>query len=113
MMLSNADVERLEKKGYSKQKFMQYDRQGFAKLRNSHGLCVFYDPEKCRCRIYRHRPSGCRTYPVIYNEEEGVVADELCPMENTISKKELENKGKKVMRLLRIIDDEATRRNHM
>jgi hypothetical protein len=113
MMLSNADVERLEKAGYNKQKFMRYDRQGFAKLKNSHGACVFYDSEKRRCRIYRYRPSGCRTYPVVYSEKEGVVVDELCPMKNNISKKELENKGKKVIRLIQIIDGEATRRNRM
>jgi len=113
MMLSNADVEHLEKAGYNKQKFMRYDRQGFAKLKNSHGACVFYDSKKCRCRIYRYRPSGCRTYPVAYSEEEGVVVDELCPMKNTISKKELQNKGKIVIRLLKIIDGEATYRNRM
>jgi Fe-S-cluster containining protein len=111
MVLSNADVERLEKAGYNRQRFMRYDRHGFAKLKNSHGVCFFYDPERGCCRIYRLRPSGCRTYPVVCSEEEGVMVDELCPMKNTVSKRELENKGKKVTRLLQIIDDEVARRN--
>ncbi|MFW9986574.1 MAG: YkgJ family cysteine cluster protein [Candidatus Odinarchaeota archaeon] len=41
MMLSNADVERLEKAGYTRQKFMRYDNHGFARLRNCQGFCVF------------------------------------------------------------------------
>ncbi|MGD0028908.1 MAG: YkgJ family cysteine cluster protein [Candidatus Bathyarchaeia archaeon] len=112
MMLSNADVERLEKVGYNKQKFMRYDRHGFARMKNCRGLCIFYDTENRRCKAYRHRPSGCQIYPVIYSEKEGIIVDELCPMKNTISKIELRTKGKKVMKLLQIIDSEAASRNH-
>ena len=43
MMLSNADVERLKRVGYRRQKFVRYDRHGFARLKNRHGFCVFYD----------------------------------------------------------------------
>jgi hypothetical protein len=49
---------------------------------------------------------------VIYSEEEGIIVDELCPMKNTISKMELRTKGKKVMKLLQIIDSETASRNH-
>jgi Fe-S-cluster containining protein len=83
MMLSNADVERLEKVGYTRQKFMRYDNHGFMRLRNFHGFCVFYDVVKCRCLIYEYRPLGCRIYPVIYSEQQGIVVDGLCPMKNT------------------------------
>jgi hypothetical protein len=110
MMLSTADVERLEKAGYNRKKFMRYDRHGFARMKNSRGLCIFYDAEKCLCKTYRRRPSGCRIYPVIYSEKEGIVVDDLCPMKNTISKIELKTKGKKVMKLLRIIDSEVASR---
>jgi Fe-S-cluster containining protein len=113
MLLSNADVERLKKAGYGVQKFVRYDRQGFAKLRNRHGLCVFYDSENCLCRIYTRRPLGCRVYPVIYSEKEGVIVDELCPMKNTISRMELKRKGKQVINLLRMIDSEAIPRDPM
>jgi len=55
VLLSNADVERLEKVGYNRQKFTRYDKHGFARLRNCHGFCVFYDVVNCRCKIYKYR----------------------------------------------------------
>jgi len=110
MLLSNADVERLEKAGYNRQKFMRYDKHGFARLRNRYGFCVFYDVVKCRCTIYEHRPLGCRIYPIIYSEQEGIVVDGLCPMKNTVSEIELKGKGKRVIELLQRMDNEATSR---
>ena len=107
MMLSNADLERLERVGYNRQEFMRSDKHGFVRLKNRHGYCVFYDVEKRCCRIYKHRPLGCKIYPVIYSEQEGIVADDLCPMKNTISKRELDRKGKKLIELLQKIDNEA------
>ena len=108
MMLSIADVERLERLGYDRQKFLRSDRHGLVRLKNCHGSCVFYDVEKCRCRIYKHRPLGCRIYPVIYSEKEGIVVDDLCPMKKTVSRIELKRKGRKVIELLQRIDNEAT-----
>jgi Fe-S-cluster containining protein len=108
MLLSSEDVERLERAGYDKQKFTRYDKHGFAKLKNHRGFCFFYDAEKCRCKIYKQRPSGCRIYPVIYSEREGIIVDDLCPNKNTVSKSELKRKGKKVVELLQRIDAEAT-----
>jgi Fe-S-cluster containining protein len=110
MLLSNADVERLEKAGYDRPKFIRYDKHGFARLRNRHGFCVFYDVVKCRCTIYEHRPLGCRIYPIIYSEQEGIVVDGLCPMKNTVSEIELKGKGKRVIELLQRMDNEATSR---
>ena len=108
MLLSSADVERLERVGYDRRKFMRHDRNGFVRLKNWRGFCVFYDVRKCRCKIYRHRPLGCRIYPVIYSELEGIVVDDLCPMKNTISESELKKKGEEVMELIKRIDSEAT-----
>jgi Fe-S-cluster containining protein len=107
MMLSNSDIERLVRLGHNRQKFVRYDRYGFARLKNRNGLCVFYDAEKCRCQIYRDRPLGCRIYPVIYSEQEGIVMDDLCPMQSTVSKIELKREGKKLMVLLQSIENEA------
>jgi len=112
MMLSNAEVQRLEKEGYKRQRLMRHDRRGYAILMNSRGLCVFYDGEKCRCKAYRYRPSGCRIYSVVYSEDEGIIVDDLCPMKNTVSKGELESKGKKVIGVLRMIDEDAAGRIH-
>ena len=107
MLLSNADIERLEELGYSRKRFVRHDRHGFARLRNRRGVCVFYDIGKCRCKIYRHRPVGCRIYPVMYSEQERVVVVDLCPMRRTVSKIELRRKGRKVVELLRKLDNEA------
>jgi hypothetical protein len=108
MMLSNADVKRLEGMGYERQKFARQDQHGFVRLRNHHGFCVFFDVERGCCRIYEQRPLGCRVYPVIHSEREGIVVDVLCPMISTISKIELEKEGKRLMNLLHRIDGEAT-----
>jgi len=108
MLLSTEDIERLERKGYSKKFFVQFDSEGYAKLRNLHGHCVFYDAEKQRCKVYRERPLGCRLYPVIYDETKGIVVDSICQAQGSL--KEIERKGKKVVKLLEKIDAEAKRR---
>ena len=107
MMLSNKDIEHLEEAGYNRQKFAHCDRNGYVRLKNRHGVCVFYDVEKRRCRIYKHRPLGCRIYPIIYSEQKGIMVDDICPMKSTVSKVELERKGKVVIELLQRIDNEA------
>ena len=111
MLLSSRDVKRLETAGYDRQTFLRHDSNGFVKMKNRRGFCVFYDAEKCRCKVYRHRPLGCQIYPVIYSEYDGIVIDELCPQKNTINESERRKKGKKVIMLLRIIDREALIRN--
>jgi Fe-S-cluster containining protein len=113
MMLSNTDVELLEKMEYNRQKFIRYDKYGFVRLQNCHEFCVFYDVVKCCCKIYKYRPLGCRIYPVIYSEQEGIVVDDLCPMKNTVSEIELKRKGKKVIELLQRIDNEAAYRKRL
>lgn len=107
MMLSNIDLKRLEELKHDKQQFVRYDRHGFARMRNRRGFCVFYDVEKSRCKIYKNRPLGCRLYPVIYSEQDGIVLDDLCPTRNTVSEKELKRKGNKVIELLQRIENEA------
>ena len=110
MLLAIADIKRLEMKGYSKKFFVHFDSEGYAKLRNHQGLCVFYDAEKQRCKVYEKRPLGCRLYPVIYDETNGIVVDNLCQAGDNLNEKEMEKKGKKVVKLLEKIDAEAARR---
>ncbi len=110
MLLSIADIECLETVGYARQEFMLLGNDGFVRLKNCRGFCFFYDIERCRCRVYRHRPLGCRIYPAIHSELEGIVVDDLCPMKATISKSELKRKGKQIMALLQKIDWEANQR---
>lgn len=107
MLLSRGDIERLERKGYPREFFVLFDREGYAKLRNQHGHCVFFDVEARRCKVYESRPLGCRLYPVIYDEEKGIVVDEVCHAQNKVSEKLLKQKGGKVIKLLEQIDAEA------
>jgi len=52
MMLSNADVERLERVGYRRQKFVRYDRHGFARLISEDGKTVAV---QCPTSGYQHK----------------------------------------------------------
>jgi Fe-S-cluster containining protein len=110
MLLSAEDIERLERKGFSKEFFAWFDRAGYAKLRNREGHCVFYDVEKRRCNVYADRPLGCRLYPVIYDETKGIVVDSICHAQGTLTEGKKERKGKKVLKLLEKIDAEAEKR---
>jgi Fe-S-cluster containining protein len=112
MLVSEEDIRLLEKAGCSQKKSIYFTKQGYARLRNRQGYCVFYDPKKHQCNVYRHRPLGCRIYPVIYSEEEGVIIDDLCPESNTVSAKEVEHKTAKLKGLLQKIDNEAKKRKH-
>ena len=110
MLLSLKDIERLERKGYDRDFFVRFDSKGYATLRNHRGYCVFYDPEKRRCKVRAHRPSGCRIYPVIYDETKGIIVDPICPSRNSVTDKQKAKRGDKVLKLLETIDAEAKRR---
>jgi Fe-S-cluster containining protein len=110
MLLSNSDIERLERAGNKARLFVRFNRQGFAQLRNNLGHCVFYQADMRRCRIYKDRPLGCRIYPVLFSVEEGVVVDDLCPQAGTVSKSEIDLKKARLERLLARIDKEARNR---
>lgn len=110
MLLSKKDIVRLEKIGFSESFFVHYDKQGYAVLKNKAGYCVFYDPQKKQCKVYVNRPSGCRVYPVIFDEDNGIILDSICHYRETISEKEKSLQGKRVIRLLEKIDAEARER---
>jgi len=107
MLLSKKDIKLLETKGYSKNQFVRYDKQGYAELKNRDGYCFFYDRVKRQCSVYFDRPSGCRVYPVILDEEKGIVLDTICESRNTVLDAEKRVKGKRVIKLLKVIDSEA------
>ena len=110
MLLSNEDIERLRRRGYDRDIFVRFDEKRYALLCNQNGNCVFFDPAKRTCKERANRPSGCRIYPVMLDEDQGIVIDEICPAKDTISEKQKAKKGKKVLKLLEIIDSEAERR---
>lgn len=104
-----ADAKRLKELGYSLDEFAFYDKRGFTRLKNREGHCVFFNSNERKCKIYKNRPLGCRIFPVIFSEEEGIVVDDICPMKNTVSNRELSQKGKILVDLLQQIDCEAKR----
>lgn len=110
MLLSNKDIERLEEKGYNRNDFVHVDKDGYALLRNIDGVCFFFDLKKRRCNERQSRPAGCRIYPVMHDEEKGIVIDPTCPAKGTITDMQKARKGKKVLRLLTEIDSEANDR---
>ena len=110
MLLCKKDIKRLEKKGFSQNQFVNFDKDGYAVLKNRDGYCVFYDLKNRRCSVYTDRPSGCRVYPVILDEATGIILDDICQSRNTITLEEKRLKGKKVIRLLEVIDSEALQR---
>ena len=110
MLLSEKDIERLERKGYDRDFFVRFDSEGYATLRNHRGYCVFYDAEKKRCKVRAHRPLGCRIYPVIYDEDKGIIVDHICPSRGSVTEKQKAKRGEKVLKLLKTIDSEAERR---
>ncbi len=110
MLLSAKDIARLERKGFRKESFMRLDKAGYAVLRNRRGCCVFYEAEGQLCKVYGTRPAGCRVYPVIFDEDTGVIIDSICKARGTVTEEEKVRKGKKVIRLLERLDKEAERR---
>lgn len=107
MELSKSDVERLVKKGYKREEFTVVCEDGLTRLRNVAKHCYFYAPTEKRCRIYQHRPQGCRLYPVVYSIEQGAAIDTLCPMRKTISRKEFNEKSKSLTKLVKTIEQET------
>lgn len=76
MFLSNIDVSRIEKLGFSVEDFLE-EKEGFLILKNIDKKCFFLKDKLCS--IYENRPQGCRFYPLIYDfEQERVIIDKLC-----------------------------------
>jgi Fe-S-cluster containining protein len=110
MLLSNEDIERLEKRGYKRDAFVRFDTEGYTVLRNLNGNCFFFDAEKVTCRERANRPLGCRIYPIVLDEDRGIIVDDICPSGSTFSEKQKAKRGKKVVKLLADIDAEAEKR---
>jgi len=62
MSLRIADVQRIEAAGH--RDFYSEDADGFLRLKNVDGRCIFLD--NGRCAVYASRPEGCVLYPMIY-----------------------------------------------
>ena len=108
MELSSKDIKRLEEAGYCRKEFTVIGKDCVTRLRNIGEWCYFYDVSEKRCRVYADRPLGCYLYPIMYLVDDGVIViDGLCPMGETISDHELRTKGRILIELLKIIEDET------
>jgi uncharacterized protein len=110
MELCEADLARLERRGYKRQDFSYVGVDLIPRLRNVGVWCFFYDPEKKRCREYASRPLGCALYPVNIDEDGAFVIDALCPEGKSITRQELQIRGKRLKLLVDTIDAESQRR---
>ena len=75
MPLSLADIARLRELGYKVNEFVVL-RGGERRLRNRGGKCFFLTDEGCK--VYDDRPTGCRSYPLVFDEEGEVIVDPEC-----------------------------------
>jgi len=85
MILTHIDIIKLKEKGYEE---FYTKRGGFYRLVNINGKCIFLKPGNY-CAIYEYRPLGCRAYPLIYDEERGVILDSECPLASSVNCEDL------------------------
>ncbi len=103
MPLTKSDIRRIARQGFRLSDFAV--KVGVEwRLRNSSGRCFFLSGGLCR--IYYHRPEGCRLYPLVYNEDMGKLAmDNLCPHGREFEVDEEDTA--RLMRLIRRLEKEA------
>ena len=88
MPLTKAEAAKLVRRtGMAIEKFTWKNEAGILTLLNDNTTraCVFLETDSTAedgpgiCKIHSHRPSGCRSYPVVLDLEDLVFKDELCP----------------------------------
>lgn len=67
MLLSNADIEKIEKITKQARHQFSYIRDGYIYLKNRGQYCIFLNPAENKCTIYDTRPQGCRFYPIVFD----------------------------------------------
>lgn len=76
MPLSRLDIKKILQLGHRLEDFTVKMGKEW-RLRNHFGRCVFLSADGCK--IYSHRPEGCRIYPLVYDEDAGkAVMHRLC-----------------------------------
>jgi Fe-S-cluster containining protein len=76
MPLSRFDMKKILELGYLLEDFT-VKRGKEWRLRNRFRRCTFLSEDECK--IYSHRPEGCRIYPLVYDEDAGrAVMHRLC-----------------------------------
>ncbi|TXT57776.1 MAG: hypothetical protein BAJATHORv1_10483 [Candidatus Thorarchaeota archaeon] len=112
MTLTRADAERINALGYDREEYLVKSEDGFCQLRNINGNCYFYDQKTKLCKIYDHRPEGCRYYPIVYNvRKKKCVVDYDCPSRKTVTSQDLRKVCKNVRELVEKLMREAEYRD--
>jgi uncharacterized protein len=80
MQLSNEDIELIANKSELKKEDFCEFYDGFFRLKNVDGHCIFFQKETISCEIYNFRPFGCKLYPMIFDSEKNKCSlDDDCP----------------------------------
>jgi Fe-S-cluster containining protein len=83
MPLTEEDAARLEALGHARADFSRVEggvltlRTDPTRATEAGAPCFFL--EGGRCSVYADRPTGCRIYPFVLNEQRRMVRDEDCP----------------------------------
>ena len=87
MILTKSDINRISSLGYKLEEYAIFDGK-FWLLKNVNGKCFFLD-ENGKCKIYDHRPLGCRAYPVIKIDGKCTPDIEVCPHADLMTEDEI------------------------
>ncbi len=87
MPLSLADIRRLQALGFKVKDFV-VERGGERRLKNRDGRCFFLTDEGCS--VYEDRPTGCRYYPLVLDDDDEVMVDPECSHSSMFSVGEVE-----------------------
>jgi Fe-S-cluster containining protein len=107
MILSSQDIDFIIKnssKVLKKEDFTFKNNDGFYRLKNQMGYCVFLDITSNKCKIYEFRPQGCKFYPLIYDFfKSKCILDEDCPRTHLFyqNRKEFETICKKLKKFIK------------
>jgi Fe-S-cluster containining protein len=106
MLLSNKDIQQIKELGFPID-FFTISIDGWIRLKNKKGRCVFHDG--AHCVIYEKKPEGCQLYPIVYDiDTKQAFLDDECPQKTqfNITKHHL----KKLDHLISRIMSERTQR---
>ncbi|MFO7676871.1 MAG: YkgJ family cysteine cluster protein [Thermoplasmatota archaeon] len=77
MLLTIKDIKIITQQGYETDFFVKQNN-GWLQLKNTDNRCVFHNGK--HCTIYTFRPTGCRLYPLVYqNDDSTAIYDKECP----------------------------------
>ena len=105
MSLTDQDITQIITAGYPPSAFIIY-KEGEWRLANQqeNGPCVFLNDEKCQ--IYDNRPTGCRIYPLVFNEtKRQAVIDSLCPFSDEFQISDVDREN--LCKLIKQLDNES------